>query len=131
MILRRSLLAAFVVGGLATPAAAEWRLPCIIGGCSITFVSPEYAARPVQPLKPEAALAAVNAFRIKNGRRTVVLVNVYRRQPRCNRRRRPSETGLATTGPADHDQRTAPCELVFAPRSPRRMSPLGRNRSAT
>jgi uncharacterized protein YkwD len=73
VILRRSLLAAFVVGGLATPAAAEWRLPCIIGGCSITFVSPEYAARPVQPLKPEAALAAVNAFRIKNGRRTVVL----------------------------------------------------------
>ena len=73
MILRRSLSAAFVVGGLATPAAAEWRLPCIIGGCSITFVSPEYAARPVQPLKPEAALAAVNAFRIKNGRRTVVL----------------------------------------------------------
>ena len=73
MILRRSLLAAFVVGGLATPAAAEWRLPCIISGCSITFVSPEYAARPVQPLKPEAALAAVNAFRIKNGRRTVVL----------------------------------------------------------
>jgi len=34
VILRRSLLAAFVVGGLATPAAAEWRLPCIIGGCS-------------------------------------------------------------------------------------------------
>ena len=69
-MLSRSLLAAAVIGLLATPAIAEWRLPCIIGGCSITFVSPEYAARPVQPLNPEAALAAVNAFRIKNGRGT-------------------------------------------------------------
>jgi uncharacterized protein YkwD len=72
-VLRRSLLAAAVIGMLATPAIAEWRLPCIIGGCSITFVSPEYAARPVQPLNPEAALAAVNAFRIKNRRGTVAL----------------------------------------------------------
>ena len=72
-MLRRSLLAAAVIGMLTTPAIAEWRLPCIIAGCSITFVSPEYAARPVQPLNPEAALTAINAFRTTNGRGTVVL----------------------------------------------------------
>jgi hypothetical protein len=71
--LKRSLLVAALVGMVATPAIAEWRLPCIIGGCSIIFVSPEDAARPVQPLNPEAALAAVNAFRTKNGRGSVVL----------------------------------------------------------
>jgi uncharacterized protein YkwD len=58
---------------VATPAIAEWRLPCILGGCSIIFESSEDAARPVQPLSPEAALAAVNAFRSKNGRGSVVL----------------------------------------------------------
>jgi uncharacterized protein YkwD len=61
---------------LATPAAAELRIPCLwspFGGCSVTFVSPEYAARPVQALDPEAALAAVNAFRAKNGASQVVL----------------------------------------------------------
>ena len=72
-VLKRSLLAAALIAMLATPAIAEWRLPCILSGCSITFVSPEYAARPVQPLNPEAALAAVNAFRTKNGRGTVIL----------------------------------------------------------
>ena len=72
-MLKRSLMAA-LVGMLAMPASAQWRLPCIIApGCSTTFVSPEYAARPVQPLNPEAALAAVNAFRSKNGRGAVVL----------------------------------------------------------
>jgi uncharacterized protein YkwD len=72
-VLKRSLLAAGVVGMVATPTIAEWRLPCIIGGCSVIFESPEDVARPVQPLNPEAALAAVNAFRVKNGRGTVVL----------------------------------------------------------
>jgi uncharacterized protein YkwD len=72
-LLKQSLLAAALMGMVATPAVAQW-LPCIITpGCSITFVSPEYAARPVQPLNPEAALAAVNVFRTKNGRGTVVL----------------------------------------------------------
>ena len=72
-MLKRSLVAA-LGGMLATPASAQWALPCIIApGCSITFVSPEYAARPVQPLNLEAALVAVNAFRSKNGRGTVVL----------------------------------------------------------
>jgi uncharacterized protein YkwD len=69
---KRSLLLAALIG-LAAPASAEWRLPCIIGGCSVTFVSPEYAKRPVQPLNPEAALEQVNAFRTKYGRKTVVL----------------------------------------------------------
>jgi uncharacterized protein YkwD len=72
-VLKRSLLAAALVVTVAMPAVAEWRLPCIIGGCSIIFESQEEAARPVQPLNPEAALAAVNAFRSKNGRGTVVL----------------------------------------------------------
>ena len=61
---------------LATPAAAEWRIPCLSAlfgsGCSVTFVSPEYAARPV-PLNPQAALVEVNAFRAKNGLKPVVL----------------------------------------------------------
>ena len=74
MVLKRSLVVATLVGTVAaTPAIAEWRLPCIIGGCSIVLESSEDAARPVQPLNPQAALAAVNAFRTKNGRRTVVL----------------------------------------------------------
>ena len=72
-MLRRSLLAAATAGMLTTSAIAEWRLPCIIGGCTITFVSPEYAARPVQPLNPQAALAGVNAFRTKNRLGTVAL----------------------------------------------------------
>ena len=71
MILQRSFIMAALL--LATPAAAEWRIPCLFSGCSITFVSPEYAARPVQPLNPEAALAEINAFREKNGLKPVVL----------------------------------------------------------
>src|SRR5271169_1859472 len=59
--------------GLTMPAAAGWTLPCLFGGCSITFVSAEYAALPVQKLDPEAALAEVNAFRTKNGRKPLVL----------------------------------------------------------
>ena len=62
---------------LATPAAAEWRIPCLSAlfgsGCSVTFVSPEYAARPVQPLNPQSALAGVNAFRTKNGLKPLAL----------------------------------------------------------
>jgi hypothetical protein len=75
-MLQRSIMIAMLVL-LATPAAAEWRIPCLSAlfgsGCSVTFVSPEYAARPVQPLNPQAALADVNAFRGKNGRNPVVL----------------------------------------------------------
>ena len=74
MVLKRSLVLAALAGTVvAMPAIAEWRLPCIIGGCSIVFESSQDATRPVQPLNPEAALAAVNAFRTNNGRRAVVL----------------------------------------------------------
>ena len=62
---------------LATPAAAEWHLPCLfglLGGCSTVIpLSREYAARPVQPLNPQAALEEVNAFRAKYGLKTLVL----------------------------------------------------------
>ena len=61
---------------VATPASAELRIPCLwnpFGGCSFSFVSPEYAAKPVQPLDPQAALAAVNAFRAENGRKPLAL----------------------------------------------------------
>jgi uncharacterized protein YkwD len=72
-VIKRSLLAAALAGMVAMPASAEWRLPCIIGGCSIIFESSAEAARPVQPLDPKAALAAVNAFRTTNGRGAMVL----------------------------------------------------------
>ena len=36
-------------------------------------MSPEYAHKPVQPLDPQAALTAINAFREKNGRTPLVL----------------------------------------------------------
>jgi uncharacterized protein YkwD len=74
-MLQRSIMMAVLVM-LVTPAAAGWRLPCLfdlIGGCSVTFVSPEYAARPVQPLNPQAALAEVNTFRAKYGLSPLVL----------------------------------------------------------
>ena len=75
LMLQRSIMIA-VLMLLSTPAAAEWRIPCFLdwlSGCSETFVSPEYAARPVQPLNVQAALAEVNAFRTKYGRSPLVL----------------------------------------------------------
>jgi uncharacterized protein YkwD len=71
MMLRYLTIAAATL--VAMPAEAGWKLPCLIGGCSVEFVSPEYAKKPVQPLDPQAALAEVNAFRTKNGRSAVVL----------------------------------------------------------
>jgi uncharacterized protein YkwD len=65
------IVAALMV--MATPVQAGWKLPCLLGGCSVEFVSPEYAKRPVEPLNPEAALAEINAFREKNGRKPVIL----------------------------------------------------------
>jgi uncharacterized protein YkwD len=61
---------------LATPAAADIKLPCLwnpFGGCSFSFVSPEYAKKPVQPLDQEAALQAINAYRAANGLAPLVL----------------------------------------------------------
>jgi len=71
-MLKRSIVIAALMA-IATPADAGWTLPCLFGGCSITLVSPEYAAKPVQPLDAEKALAQVNAYRTKNGRKPVVL----------------------------------------------------------
>lgn len=49
-------------------------LSLLAAGCtSVSLVSPEYAARPVQPLNPQAALAEVNEFRAKNGVSPLVL----------------------------------------------------------
>jgi uncharacterized protein YkwD len=73
--MRRGLTIA-ILSLVATPAFAELRIPCLwnpFGGCSFTFVSPEYAAKPVQPLDPQAALAAINEFRAKNGLNPLVL----------------------------------------------------------
>jgi uncharacterized protein YkwD len=72
----RRIIVMAIVSLAATPAAAELRIPCIwnpFGGCSFSFVSPEYAKKPVQPLDPAAALAAINAYRTANGRNPVVL----------------------------------------------------------
>ena len=71
-MLKRSIVIVALMA-MTTPAGADWTLPCLFGGCSITLVSPEYAAKPVQPLDPEKALAEINAYRTKNGRKTVVL----------------------------------------------------------
>jgi uncharacterized protein YkwD len=71
-------LAAIIAGTAigARPALAAFSLPCLwnpFGGCSVTFVSPDYAARPVQKLDPEKALAQVNAFRTENGLKPLTL----------------------------------------------------------
>jgi uncharacterized protein YkwD len=71
-MLKQSIMIAGLMA-MATPAEAGWTLPCLFGGCSITLVSPEYAAKPVQPLDAEKALAQINAYRTKNGRQPVVL----------------------------------------------------------
>ena len=71
-MIQRSIVTAMLML-LATPACA---FPCLwspFSGCSFTFVSPEYAARPVQPLDPQKALEAVNAFRTDNGLASLVL----------------------------------------------------------
>lgn len=61
-----------VVTGWKTIAALG--LALILAGCtSVSLVSPEYAARPVQPLNPQAALAEINAFRAQNGLPPLVL----------------------------------------------------------
>jgi uncharacterized protein YkwD len=72
----RSIVLIAMTSLLATPAIAELRIPCLwnpFGGCSVKLVSPEYAARPVQPLNPQTALDSVNAFRAENGLKPLVL----------------------------------------------------------
>ncbi len=49
-------------------------LGLLASGCTgVAFVSPEYAARPVQPLNQQAALAEINAYRAANGLPALVL----------------------------------------------------------
>ena len=129
-MLQRSIMIVVLLG-LATPANAEWRIPCIFSGCTIIFVSPEYAARPVQPLDPQAALAEVNAFRAKNGVKPVVLDARLSRAAAMQSENQAGRSWIGHDGPDGSKPRTAPRVSAIAPRSPRRMSPLGRNRSAT
>jgi uncharacterized protein YkwD len=72
----RRVIVMAIVSLAATPACAELRIPCLwnpFGGCSFSFVSPDYAHKPVQPLDPQAALAAINKFRADNGAQALVL----------------------------------------------------------
>ena len=63
-----------VMGGWRIIAALAFSLHAgACGSTGVTFVSEEYAKRPVQPLNPQAALAEINAFRAKNGLPPVVL----------------------------------------------------------
>jgi uncharacterized protein YkwD len=73
--MRRTILTAMLCL-LAAPAAAEFSVPCLwkpFGGCSVTFVSPEYAAKKVEPINPQAALEAINAYRAQNGVKPVAI----------------------------------------------------------
>ena len=129
-MLRRSIMIAALML-LATPAAAGWTLPCIFGGCSITFVSPEYAAKPVQSLDPEAALAQINAYRTKNGRKPVVLDERLSRAAAAQSKAQAGRSRIGHDGSDGSNPFNAPRAPVILRRSPRRMSPPGRNHSAT
>jgi len=49
-------------------------LSLLLAGCtSVALVSPEYAARPVERLNQQAALARINAFRAKHGVKPLAL----------------------------------------------------------
>ena len=106
MLQRSIMMAALML--LATPAAAEWTLPCLFGGCSITFVSPEYAAKPVQPLDPEAALVQINAYRTRNGRKPVVLDERLSRAAAVQSKPRPGAAVSVTMGPMARSPCNAP-----------------------
>ena len=72
----RRVIVIAIMSLAATPALAELRIPCLwnpFGGCSFSFVSPDYAKKPVQPLDPQAALVAINEYRVANGLKPLVL----------------------------------------------------------
>ena len=101
---------------VATPASAELRIPCLwnpFGGCSFTFVSPEYAAKPVKPLDPQAALAAVNAFRTENGLEPLVLDERLSRAAAMQSQAQAGGVGSVTTGPTDRPPRRGPQRAGF------------------
>jgi hypothetical protein len=129
MLKRSIMVAALLVP--AAPAAAGWTLPCLFGGCSITFVSPEYAARHVQKLDPEKALAQINAFRTKYGRKPVVLDERLAQAAAMQSKDQADGARSVITGLTDRSPCNAPPAPAFMQRSPRRMSPQARNRSAT
>ncbi len=88
-----------VVLAVATPALAGWKLPCLFGGCSVEFVSPEYAKKPVQPLDPQAALASINAYRTKNGRNPVVLDERLSRAAAAQSQNQANRSWIGHSGP--------------------------------
>jgi uncharacterized protein YkwD len=96
--MRRTLII-LALSAVATPAAAGWKLPCIFGGCSVEFVSPDYAKRPVEPLNPEAALAEINAFRAKNGRDPVVLDERLSRAATMQSQNQAARSWIGHSGP--------------------------------
>ena len=88
-------------------------------GCSFTFVSPEYAARPVQPLDPEKALAAVNAFRVENGLSPLVLDARLSRAATVQSQAQAASGWMGHYGPTDRRQRIARRVPAIMPRLPR------------
>src|SRR5262249_40486714 len=118
---------------LATPAAAELRIPCLwnpFGGCSFTFVSPEYAKRPVQTLNPQAALAAVNAFRVANGVNALVLDERLSRAAAMQSQAQAGSGWIGHYGPGGPRQRIAQRTPATTQRLPPRMLLQGRSLSA-
>ena len=100
-MLKRSIVIAALMA-IATPAAAGWTLPCLFGGCSITLVSPEYAAKPVQPLDPEKALGAGQRLPdARMGGSRLFSMRACPRPPQLNRRPRPGGAASVTTGRTD------------------------------
>lgn len=96
-IIQRSIMMTMLML-LATPACA---FPCLwspFSGCSFTFVSPEYAARPVQPLDPQKALEAVNPSAPRMASILSYSVRGFLARPPCNPRLRPRVVGWVTTG---------------------------------
>lgn len=86
-------------------------LGMLVAGCTgVAFVSPEYAARPVQPLNQQAALAEINAFRAKHGRSPLVLDSRLSRAAAAHsadqaRRGRTSHYGSDGSAPMDRASR--------------------------
>ena len=111
MLQRSIMIAALML--LATSAAAGWTLPCLFSGCSITFVSPEYAAKPVQPLDPEAALAQSTPTGRRMGGSRLSSMSVFPAPPPLNPRPRPGAAASVTMGPMDRSPCTAPRVLAI------------------
>ena len=99
MVQRNLIVMTLLLLAAATQASAGWKLPCLFGGCGIEFVSPDYAKKPVQPLDPEAALAAVNAFRAKHGRSQVVLDERLSRAAATQSQNQANRSWIGHSGP--------------------------------